>query len=274
MSKIRESRLLTIQEKIFTLKNIRELGKVILEEYQANASKSKLVTISYSVTCADDSSFQSEDISMFDEDSIINSKRVLSINMTYENYLGPGMHDSIKVYISHGNREAFNTITVNGSNSLWVNGIIGKLKGVIDAVPPQNLIIKKHRRSIKSIFAFGLGLICMNVLLLIVSLVDVPKMESKEAWEVLLDKIVVRFPFMRYALKYATAWLTGYVFGFFLIYKLDDSIAGLWPSVEIQIGPEHTFSEKRQRSLLLKIFVFGVLPILITIISDIIKNLL
>jgi len=69
--------------------------------------------------------------------------------------------------------------------------------------------------------------------------------------------------------QYIIAWFFGALPSSFLFAKLQS----LWPPVELQIGPEHTWIEKRRRLWLTTALAVGVLPVVVDFGWNCIKKL-
>jgi hypothetical protein len=76
---------------------------------------------------------------------------------------------------------------------------------------------------------------------------------------------IASFPIGKYILKYLIYYGIGWMPGYELIRKLQS----LWPSVEIQIGPEHEQIERQRRIWVINVFVLAIAPLCIAIIFDI-----
>ena len=117
--------------------------------------------------------------------------------------------------------------------------------------------------------AFGLGIIFLYIALFLV-----PKSSSKEPdpkWAVYLKEINSIFPVTEYLLKYLIAVLLGYTFGGYFIWKAEEKLLALYPSIELNIGPEHKFVEKKRRNIMLQYVILGGIPIITSFLYDIIK---
>jgi hypothetical protein len=251
-----ESRLITVQDRIITLAGVRRLAALVWDEFAKNADPHKNVEISFSAKCEDQSSFASEDMSIFDDDSVIALKRVSSVNMVYWDFKAKAR---ITVSLYHGGVYG-NSISIEGTDSRWVNGTLRLFEEVVSSFTPQNTFVRKYGALLNGLFAFGIG----SMYVWFVILLSSSKPQSP------LPDWLVRFPFLTYLIKYTLALLVGYLPARFLV----DKIRNLWPRVEFQIGPEFTFTERKRRLWLSGAFVLGALPLLLSLIYDIAKAVL
>lgn len=254
MDEIRESRILTISNKVFSLKNVRDMASIVWKTYQSAHNKSQHASVSFSANASDDSSFESNSVTIYDEASTISSKRITSIDITYHNYTNDAY---VNVQISQGD-SAYNRsrITVRGHDSLWVNGALSELKNVLDSVPPQNLLLRKYSWAVHVLVSLGIGLIMLELLLWIVptTLSTTPSLSLDPAWAILLTQLSAQFLFFKYLFRYFVAfWLGSFPYMLLLWSPISNSLSSTWPSIEIQIGPEHTFVERRRRQMLLTV---------------------
>lgn len=163
MSTILESRNVKIKGRIVSLENIRRLAAIIQKRYEAKKVDDKYCRISFSVTCFDESNFESADMGIFSEDSVLSSKRVSDISLRYSSYEDD---EAIEVRLSHGNYEHNNYIKVSGTDSEWVNGVVRKLEEEVSAFHPQNKFLTEYKRILELVFALSIGSVywrcCMN----------------------------------------------------------------------------------------------------------------
>lgn len=257
MSDIFESRNVKINGIIVTLENVRRLAIILKKRYEITKEIDVYCKLSFSVICFDDSSFQSSDDSIFANDSVLMSKRVSEVRLKYSSYYE---NESVEVRLTHGDSKYYNQIEASGTNSEWVNGIVRKLEEEISAFQPQQKIFTKHWKIIHFIFALSLGMTYWYLL----SLIPPTATESSvPSWVAKVNNSAV----LTYGLKYGFAYLVGMFPAYFMI----DKLKKLWPTVELQIGPEHTFVEKKRRGWLGFAITFGVVPVVVSVISDFLK---
>jgi hypothetical protein len=88
MSKVLEKRELVIKGRALNLADVRALASLLERESKA-FPPDKIYTphLSFSAECSDGSSFESSDIGLFSNDSVVARKRVESISMRLSYYL-------------------------------------------------------------------------------------------------------------------------------------------------------------------------------------------
>ncbi len=261
MATIRESRHTSIEQKIVRIDDLYHLSAVIKAEHSTSVKQEQHSSASFMAGCADNSSFESEDIDIFAPESFLAKKRVLSVSMTFHRYSD---NSYINVELNHGNYGS-NSITVRGTDSTWVNGIAGKLSDITESFDPQGSFVRKHPLLLNGILALGYG----SVFTWIVTAIPSSPPQEIPEWARLLRELFEKAPILRVLFRYLIGVPVGIFPAFLTTWKLSE----LWPSVEIQIGPEHLFVEKRRRKRLGLVFAGGVLPLLLSVIYDIIKGI-
>lgn len=260
METITENRQIVVKNKVLTLANVRAVARVVVNELESlSEDECKKVDFAFSVRCDDGSSFQSESIEIFAEDSVITRRRVTHINIRYSYYPTKAL---VEVALRHGDMDA--TITVSGRNRMWVAGTLDNLASLFESFSPQVNPYLKHPVAIEFGVAMGIGSIIFFLLGFLPF--DPPKEEDARKFVWLTDALT-QFPMLRYVIKYAAIWFMGMPWTSFVNVRFKR----LWPSIELQIGPEHLMIEKLRRKLLAAVFVLGVVPLLIAVLYDILK---
>ncbi|HEY8036476.1 MAG TPA: hypothetical protein VIF37_12920 [Methylobacter sp.] len=265
MSEIKESRVISIKDKIVSLKDVRAIAALIASEVAAADKDDKnWLEVKYAAETFDGSEFQSADPSIFSDDSSVNRRRVKQIEMSYMEKNG---NKRISVSISHDGYWGRNSIKVSGTDSKWVNGTISQFEQIITAIPPQNTFFKRWNGFLLVIASLGIGAIILWLLSKVLLSAQIHPPQEPEGIASQVFRYIASFPIGNYALKYFFYYLAGWGPGYELIRKL----LSLWPSVEIQIGPEHEQVEKQRRIWVINVFVLGVLPLCVAILYDIVK---
>ena len=259
---ITQSTRFSFSRKVVTIDDIRRLAAFIEQipkDRRISADSSRIET-TYSVTCFDGTEFESKAASIFDDESPIITKRVRSLNMTaYE--FPPGVR--VHLELTHGH-QWFSTdsyLAIQGKDAVWVKGVLGQLRDIVDSFAPQNSLVKRHKLLITSIFALGIGMIYWWI-------VSATHAEPSQEPPSRLAKALVSLPLARFWLKY----LLEYAMGFFPAFILVDKLSQLWPDIEIQIGPEHELREKGIRKWISGTVVLLIIPILVAFVYDFLKS--
>jgi len=182
-------------------------------------------------------------------------------------YISYEDNEKIEIRLSHGNYDRLNYIEVSGTDSDWVNGVIRRLEEQITSFQPQNRFLTERKKLLELIFALSIGSIYFYLLGLIPSS---PIEAEPPEWLVQLSSAIKNSVIVAYGIKYSFS----YFVGIWPAYYLMDKLKSLWPSVEIQIGPEHTYTEKRRRAWILSAFLVGVVPLVASLVYDSLKVML
>ncbi|KUK04518.1 MAG: hypothetical protein PWR26_1283 [Methanosarcinales archaeon] len=234
------SKELNITGVIIKPSDIRELAKKVYEEYESD-NESDRKRINFILKGNDETQYESEDIEIFSDRGILDTRRIIGIEMTYFNYSN---NKRISIKLDHTVRDYGwgNSISVSGSNELWVNGIIKNFEGIISNWEKQVILPHKYGWFLAIIFMIifvgGIGLLCLNFL-------------SKLEWSIAF----------------------GFSFGisFWLASYLVDELKKLYPIVELRTGPEHTQVEAKKRRKVYAIISIGVIPLIISLVVELIK---
>lgn len=273
-TKIAESRLIHIQDKIISIKDLKKLADFVFKEFKHIKKSDDYANIRFSATCDDKSIFSSEHPSIFDENSRLSTKHVISATITLDSYKPDVKRISIRIEHSSDNlflRSLFdNRIEVEGKNSNWVNGTLKNLEEMIDSFTPQNTFVRRHKVLLSILFALSIGTVISKILLLLVSNVP-PSPEPPTGLAYLLIQFLEKYPYpiFSYVIIYIFNLIWGIVPAIYLVSKLQ----ALYPSVELQIGPEHKYIEKTRRQWIINSFLAGILPLILSLLYDIIKNI-
>ncbi len=263
MENIRESRFITITERIITADNLLRLARAVLSEYQYLSKKDKYTTVGFSVSCDDGSVFESEYLELFADDSPMFSKRVTHINMNCHSS-SPASHIDVDIHHRGNIFDRESTIKVRGTDAKWVNGTLKRFDEIMERFAPQNNFVRKYYYLLQPVFAISIGAIIIRTLLLVYSLAPAPTESTDYS---LLVSLAEKYAVFRYALLYFIYWLTGALPAIYLLEKLKS----LWPTVEIQVGAEHKFIEKKRRTWLINALLIGVVPMIVQVIYDAVR---
>jgi hypothetical protein len=256
---MKESRLLTIHDKIITLHDLRRLADIIVSLSPPRTSENQRAPdVSFIARCDDNSTFESEDIDIFADSSPINSKRVLSIEMDFSCYETKSF---VKVELRHGSPDYNNCISVRGPDSTWVNGTLRRLQEALDSFSPQRNIVKEWTPVLRPIFAFSLGILIVKALEFFIAPNPDP---NPPHWVEVLRQNVYALLCAYYAIIY--------LFGVFPGTMLHAHVVTYWPSVEFQVGPPHTHFERKRRLWIMNALLFGVFPFVTSIVYDLVKT--
>jgi len=260
MERIIENRQILVRDKVVSISNIQAIAKFMAEEAARHSeSERERVELRLVARCDDGSSFQSEGVEIFDDDSRVWQRRVVQVSAAYSHYPTKAR---MEVSLRHGDADA--TITVSGIDRIWVAGTLESLARLIESFPRQENLYTRYHKSVEFIIAMGIGSIVAFVIGLFPS--DPPSAESLErtAW---LREAFTQHPVVQYLVRYSLVWLMGWPWTWVATGKLKR----LWPSIELQLGPDHLLEEKQRRKAWGAVLVLGVLPLSLSLLYDLMK---
>lgn len=258
----KQNTFLPIDGKIIGTDHTRELAEMLVEEYDKLHS-SGAQGITFSVKCFDNTSFSSQDVSLFQAKSPILKKRVRSIEMS----IYPTAATFVKVGLLHGSDyDSVEKTYYNGSffelgsdDSMWVNGFAARLQEWLDGVPDQKDPVEANKlwiyliSIVSATYLFGCVIDWFNI--------------NKHGY----------VPYWKEAFSTGGDWVASIVAALFVGGLVALVTAGnfinkstdIWPMVELQIGPEHLLVEKQKRNYVNKIWTLLILPFLTSILSTV-----
>jgi len=261
MAEITESRTLRVKDRIVTIADIRRLASVVTAKCEETRASGKDAHIKFSAICFDDSQFNSKDGELFSDQSVISTKRVSEIIINYSSY---DANQDISIALSHGGGDYRNYVMISGADSTWVNGTLRTLEEIISSFKPQSRLFTEYKGIIEFVFALSIG----SIYIYLLDLIPIaPLKGDPPEWAIKLASALKGFELLFYFLRYVLAYWVGIWPAYYLMAKLEK----LWPSIELQIGPEHTFIEKRRRAWIVTALLVGVVPLLTSVVYDILK---
>jgi hypothetical protein len=265
---ITEHRYITIEQRIITLSDVRKLANELHSIYKKRR-KDKKKKFDIEAYCNEKVVFTSADPQIFADDSPIVSKRVWRIEMGL--YIEPS--EAIKVKLTHNPSQPLdNQISVIGNDSNWVNGTLKKLEEIVDSFSPQNTIIRRYSKALAVILALTIGLFFFNIITLVFAWLapSSPNITLSQQTLELLRYYKIPIAVTVFLAKYALALSIGGAPAASVVAWM----VGLFPMVELQIGPEYKLIEKRRRKLIVNtISITGIVSLLAQIVFDVALNL-
>lgn len=256
---IKETRSFKVENQIINFNNLKTLADFLQGEkfkFPANSG----VDLSSSATCEDTVVYSSESLSLFEDNSPLRLKRVKSVRMEFYVY---AIKAKILIELLHGGGTWRETnISISGCDSDWVNGCLNRLQEIFSSFPPQNTFMRRHKNSARFVLALGFGSLIFWVLM---QFPHAPSTEQPPIWLLKISEL----PLGTYVIKYALILLMG----FFPAMYVHERLVKCWPSIELQIGPEHSWIESQRRRWLSAALIMGVIPFCINVLNDVVKNI-
>lgn len=264
---IRENRLHTIDNKIFTLENVHEIASIFYNEHEKERGiSSENLWLNFSAKCVDNSSFESQHLLLFEAGSSLSKKKVESILMEFRK----GTEKLIKLKIAHGyitsndKNVSGSEFEVGGEDNFWVSGIENKILETIESFDYQNNKIANNSKKISWVaFLFGTYLFGMAI-----DLINIYEREYTPYWQMAIyEDAETTFAF------FVCAFFFGGLFFWVFVSNLIEKSFDIWPPTEIQIGPPHKQMERKKRQYYRFLFLSIILPIILSIVANLITIL-
>ena len=255
------SKKLKISSLVVRPDNIIEIARKLYKEYEDdNESDDK--EINFILKGIDGTQYESEDIKIFSEDGILDTRRILAVEMAYYNYTEK---KKISISLKHSVKEYIwgNYVSVSGYDELWVKGMIKDFEDTIANWEKQENWPHKYGWFLTIIFAIGIGLLILDFSNLIFTyVVGVHSISPKPKWAIELRPLFIFY-------YYAFGILLGYWPASYIVDKLKE----LYPIVELRTGPEYIQVEAKKRKRLYTIISMGIIPLIISLIIELIMKI-
>lgn len=244
---MKESRHYKINGRIFKLSDVKKLTFFLKKEFKTSKRNKHHSLLNFSIICSDESKYESEDTNIFEENSV-NSKKVERINLSFHDY-----HNDrdIGIQLISGEHSYGNAVEISGKDSNWVNGCLTKIKEIIEGAEPQFTLLKKLNLLLTILSSMSVGTAFLFVLVAVGRSVVGKSFISP--YMLIIDEPRI----------YLTSiFVMGYFPSIFIIGWLNK----MFPNIELQIGPTHTFIEANRRTILYGAITLIVLPIILAMI--------
>lgn len=264
MGQIKESKSRKFGNKILKLEDVYEIAQILNAEYLKAKSETEYCRITFTVECEDGTSYESSDIDIFSSKSIVNSKKPTNIQLRYTSYDRHDQTIRIRFRKEYDSTWSENSVAVEGFDSNWVNGVMGRIFDRIATIKPQNPKRKLYLNLIHFATSVSIGRI---LLLIILPLLDKPDESRMGAATLLIRQLTHTNEFTHNLVLYLGSFIIGILPGFVIRSYFEK----LWPYLEFQIGPVHELDESRRRGIFIKLITLILIPLILAVLYDVIK---
>ena len=238
-----ETRYIRIRDKVFRIEDLRRIAETVFER-----TGTKPLRRSIEFTCSDDTAFESSDLSLFDIDSPLLAHRLLKMEIMV-------FTEDDRNITCHVEHNGTSSIKISGAKSDWVNGTASSLQRDVAQIPSQNTL------------ATNWWLTCPPMLV---------------GFAVLVSKMFVwifQRPGGTSNISSIPPSLADRIFPVILPLGFAAAPAGmclvilekLWPSIEMQVGPESQLIEKKSRCIVTGILSIVIVPSIGSGVYDLIR---
>ena len=251
---------LKMSEIVIKPENIRVLAEKVYEKYRRDLERNQNVSVNFILKGFDGTQYESENIDIFSVGGILDTRRVIAIEMNYYNHTED---KRISIDLEHTTIDygITNVAVISGRDEIWANGFLKSLEDIISNWEKQVSWPYRYKWPLIILFAIGIGLLFLNFIDFVFSCVMViHPISPKPQWAIDLLPLII---FIYY--------LSGFLFGLWPGSYIVGMIQKLYPYIEFRSGPEHTHIEARRRIMLYKIISIGLIPLIISLIIELTK---
>lgn len=244
-SNVKTTKSAKFSELILMPENIRELAKIVFDEYDQDMQKGDEVLIQFFLEDIHHIQRELRDLKDFLEKGTLESNRILSIHMSFLNF---DENKRISIYLKH---RRFVEIITSGKDENWVFGVLEMIEICLLNCRKQKIWPHKYRWLLTAAFSFGIGLLFIKLFEIIISrrLADIFPIFSNSLFRL----------YSQFALGFIPASL------------IVDEIRKLYPRVELITGPEHTRPEERKKEILQRLVSLVVITLVVSILIELLK---
>ena len=225
-----------IKEKCFTKDKILSIAKILYKEF-TNQPKQNNSTIEFKIEFNDNTSYTKNDLSLFEENEIFDTKKIVKFEFTFDN-----KEETNKRYIKFdltNKNHYISDLMIEGEKS-WTVKLFDDIKAIIDSTKSQNTLIKNYFVNI--IITFSFLLLSISILLIVIVLFQISGIELE-------NKLLTVQEFILSSLL-----LPSIIASLFCALGMQGLIKKFFPNIEFSFGPEHLTNEKNKILVLGTIF--------------------
>ncbi len=264
-----ETRRYEIRNRVFDKTSIRRLAAAFGKEATAATREGLKPKLEFELVSADGTSYESESSDdVFADDTAIDLTPTRVISMGFR-ATHPETYDrtrAIDLRVRHGADSA--DLVVRGDDHVWVAAAFADVKTAVEGARPQNRFWSRYRGVLFHLTAVVSGYALAAVIRATLTLLlgsETPRLGGPPPqWVIDLRLFLAKKTAFSILVSVAVAWLQGV----WVAVWLREYVGRLWPSIELDLGPEHLRIEQRRRTRLAYIGGAILLPVAIQIIYD------
>ncbi len=265
---MKQTRLLQIRQRIFRIDDLKRIAGVFDEQARLARKSEHHHSVEYTLHFADDSSFASDTPALLG-DTVVQIKRPVKMEFGFSNFK---LERRMSFSITHGHSDYGNELCVVANEDTWLNANFTKLESFINGAEPQSFWFVRHPGILKNLFALGIGTLGFILLDIFVSFLPPPEVVVSQSNFTKLNALRVFIESHQagfYLIGWFWRWLLGWFWG---AVPIANWVLSAWPNIDLDFGAHHLKLEKRRREKIVIVMSLIVVPILLTIILDIIKK--
>lgn len=263
--RVKQTRQITISEKVFTLEDIRRIASIFDEQVTLSKQSDDRADVEYSIDFSDNTTFKSESPKLFSD--VSHPAQPVQIQMSFRDYkLGRQLLFSAH----HGDSSYGNHASVSAGETAWLSKNFLTLKDTLEAVKPQTVWYRRHRILTLSLIALGIGS-CLDIGLssvtkLLFQNIDFSGVTKPPSPDSPWRRVIESASPLLLTIKWGWRWFLGALWAHDLYRWLLD----LRPNIEFDFGVPHLRTERMKRQRLMVVVALG-LSILANLLTDVLK---
>jgi hypothetical protein len=267
---VNQTRKISISDRVFTIEDLRRVAAIFDKQSLLAKKSDHDASVKYSVTFSDDTTYESDSPDLFSEGSLAVPARPVEIKMSFRNYK-LGRHISLS--LSHGDSSYGNVAVVSANEPEWLRQNFLTLEETLQTVRPQTIWLRRHRTLLLNLIAVGIGSLGMWVVDLLTNVLThgidlsgiIKPLPPDSPWR----RVISDGAPLLYGMKWMWYWVVGFFWGAFAVRGW---LLRVWPSIEFDFGLAHLKTERKKRRRLLAVATLIVIPIIRSIIYDVMKS--
>jgi hypothetical protein len=267
---LRETRRFQILNRVFDKGTITRLAAALVAQARDAADAGLRWRTEFEVVSVDGTSYESERTEdVFGDDTSIDLSPTRAIAM---HFVGrdPQTHEAtrdVSIKLRHGADSG--DLVIRGDEHGWVVATFADMRRSIESAPPQMDLWSRFRPLIFHATAIVGGFAVSAVIHLVFTVLIRPQpiaTVTLPLWLAQLAEIFRNTP-VRWFANVFLAWMQG----LWIAFWIDRYLARMWPSIELDLGPEHLRVERHRRRRLKWVGSAIALPLLIRTVYDLVK---
>lgn len=226
------------------------------EKVQEKKYLKQYISKSLKIKACDGSVYVGQSEEILASGGILDTKQISTIDF---NFLDNNHKSSLSINLRHTTSDNWNEVTVQGIDSLWVNGIIQKIENFLDSIERQTTWFKNYSLLIAIFITVCIALVTSALILNFLILLNQIFPSESDSIKISIQSIRVMTFFMMLGISSYPA------------IKIFEKIKELWPTVELQTGQDYLQVNKQKRNKIWLIFSLIIIPTVLTILAELIE---
>lgn len=249
----KETRRLDINWRVFSKFDIRRLAQILESAFQVAKKAKHHSSLSFHLYCQGGISYESDSVSILEDEGPLDIKRTISIQMTFYDY---EEERRIDVSLREGNHNS--DLSVRGTDKNWVQGNFTSLLETIESVQPQDTFFLRHKGIIYHVISLGVGSLIYLILEFLITRFIEP-IKNPSEFVMGIRNFLATNLWAYFLIQIFDRWLMGLGFAYFI----RESLIKLWPEIEFDFGPDHMNKQKIRKQRIKSVVSLVIIPLLI-----------